>query len=183
MRQNGRSRSPPPPDYFDRECLLEAISSQSFLDSLRSMAWFSDPRLGFFMRDRHFTTLTSQSRRIMGTVVFRITGLDFPIKSSTFCPPATLSFLWHLTQETRYALFAVNHGCLNPPLERLVAGPYYLAWAIHLIPNWQHLREKHPTCDQPLIILEPGALPPPSVPGFVVAPVRKKVRQKYDHWR
>ena len=45
MRQNRtKSRSPPLPDYFDHECLLEAISSQSFLlDILRSMAWVSDP--------------------------------------------------------------------------------------------------------------------------------------------
>jgi hypothetical protein len=80
--------------YFGDECLLEEISSQPFLlDILRSMAWFSDPGLGFLMRGGHFTTLTSQSRR-MGTAVFRITvRLDFPIKSSASYPPATLSFL------------------------------------------------------------------------------------------
>ena len=103
-------------------------------------------------------------------------------KPSASCPPATLPFLC-LNQVTRYALFATNRGCLNPPLKGLVAEPHYFTWTIHLKPNRQHLRKKHPTCDQPLIILEPGALPPPSMPESVVAEVRRKVRQKYDHWR
>ena len=42
--ESGRSRSPPPPGYFDHECLPEVTSSQLFLpDILRSMAWVSDP--------------------------------------------------------------------------------------------------------------------------------------------
>ena len=50
----------------------------------------------------------------------------------------------------------------------------YLGWTGHLTPGWQHLREKHPKCTKPLVVL---SLPTPTMPS-IPSSVKPKV---YPH--